>query len=151
MLANKSYEFIGIEKEYDRKNFKYIIQCKLLLFHKLLFRSPCIYLPPVQRRIQNFFHQVQISFLGEGRNIFIRGRISERKKRFCPLGIKARGGGAEYFITNKRLVLASAPYAMPPMSFFHQTIRGICPLFPTDRHAYVYLFTCLSNAGQRPL
>ena len=49
-------------------------------------------------------------FWGGGLNIFIRGRIKGREKKFC--GITEKRGGAEYIITTKeRLVLTSAPCA----------------------------------------
>ena len=100
----------------------------------------------LQRRVQDLFHQGQISSLWEAELFLLN------LKNYLPLGLGYnKKEGADYLIiVKKRLVLASASYA-PHESFFHQGqklvqissgnylkvwfIRGITPLCQTARHA----------------
>ena len=97
---------------------------KAIILSKDIGTKICIKFVLVQGRVQDFYHQGQIKFLGEKAEVFLSGAESWTKceKKTVPL------------LKN-----------LPPMNFFHQGhkhtfvnfIRGICPLCPTARHASV--------------
>ena len=108
------------------KRYKYFYQCMFMLVKSFY---PFIYL---QRHVQDFLHQGQIPFLGEG-GIFIRGRIEPggRKKLPAPPPPKQCFAlrGKFLIIAKERLFFASVPYA-PHESFFHQGQKHIiCPSY----------------------